>query len=151
MCRLFCSGRECRYRWGSSGRSRKLYLVRHILTPTAAALIPRSPPRLVEASTTRLFAPWPGGFRETTCRRDSSDRHKITCAFPRVLSCGFENMVQEETRKQDPAGWLDPVFFWQQKIDMAQFGESDSHLGLPVFVIAQEVVFVPIIHRRFQK
>lgn len=58
-------------------------------------------------------------------------------------------MGSAERQKQDPAGWLDPVLCGHQEKNLE--GLRMRGLGLPVFVVAQKIVFVPVIHCGFQE
>jgi hypothetical protein len=55
-----------------------------------------------------------------------------------------DNLI--ENKKQDSAGWLNPVFCGHEQNSVRDLGASRA--VFPIFVIAQEVLLVPEIHQR---
>src|ERR1019366_9422270 len=52
---------------------------------------------------------------------------------------------------QDPSGWLDPVLLWPPRKSPQSSHWPRSCLSRPIFMIAQKVAFVPVVHRSFQE
>src|ERR1700677_211642 len=128
------------------------------LSPAAlcSPATPHSPGPWAAASTTNSSVRSPGDFSSTTSRPASSKTRRIifACRLDSFSASNNAPQIFSLLKNRIPlVGGI--LFLWPRrkllKPDCANSRAREPHLSLPIFMIAQEVILVPVIHRRLQE